>query len=304
MNTYFIDFICSTDSQQILGHVGVEPVNEVAGLDVNAGMMLLSTAIAPRHHSSKLISTHEGSARVALTGILAPLVIASADHRVLDFICAIIVATLLVRHHRHLHLLQSLSQMATLGCGSPSGYCAHGSLIVFGVRLWQFTGLPMVTHSRLVLQLQQADIVLNDPAVVVLMPDDRLYSNVLLVLIVVVELVVANCHSKVLRLLVMTAVASCDHPSGGDQRAAAHQTAVHTTSQQGDLVGELTVLGVLASNDSASTAAERRPAENSGRLGCSSSSSSQHCNQQSDFACCPHCYSCSTNQAIPMYSAL
>merc|ERR1712212_949673 len=175
MNTYFIDFICSTDSQQILGHVGVEPVNEVAGLGVNAGMMLLSTAIAPRHHSSKLISTHEWSARVALTGILAPLVIASADHRVLDIICAIIVATLLVRHHRHLHLLQSFSHMAT--------------------------------HSRLVLQLQQADIVLNGPAVVVLMQDDRLYSNVLLVLIVVVELVVANCHSKVLRLLVMTAVA-------------------------------------------------------------------------------------------------
>merc|ERR1719268_180011 len=98
------------------------------------------------------------------------------------------------------------------------------------------------------LQLQQADIVCDGPAVVVFMEDDFLYSNVLLVLIVVVELVVATCHTKVLRLLVMAAVTSCDHPSGGDQRAAAHQTAVHTTSQQGDLVGELAVVSIFTAD--------------------------------------------------------
>ena len=47
-------------------HVGVDPVNEVAGLGVDTGVSGLGASVSPADNSIKTESAHEGATRVSL----------------------------------------------------------------------------------------------------------------------------------------------------------------------------------------------------------------------------------------------
>ena len=61
-------------------HVVVDPVNEVGGLSVNAGVSSLSTSVSPRDNSRELVAAHKWATGVTLAGVLTALVKASTDH--------------------------------------------------------------------------------------------------------------------------------------------------------------------------------------------------------------------------------
>merc|ERR1719369_1969999 len=107
-------------------------------------------------------------------------------------------------------------------------------------------------------QFQQTDVVGDGPAVVVLVENDLADLDVLLVGVLGLEVIVADSNAQQVMNLMMTTVAGCDDISRSDQGAAAHQTAVNAAPEQGDLVGELAVLGIFAADDAVTALAERR----------------------------------------------
>jgi hypothetical protein len=51
-------------------------------------------------------------------------------------------------------------------------------------------------------------------------------------------------------------VAGCDRIGAGDQGATAHERATNTTTEQGNLVGELAIGGICAANNPATATAQ------------------------------------------------
>merc|ERR550517_1782892 len=141
-------------------------------------------------------------------------------------------------------------QTAALGGGAPARHGAHGA---GGVLLPVVRQADGVNHGAAEVsgffQIQDADIVVDGPAVIVGVEVDSGHSNVLLVGIVVVKVVVSNSDSESAGGLSVTAVTSSHHLVGGDERAATHEGAAHSSSEQSDLVGELPGCGRHTSNN-------------------------------------------------------
>ena len=86
--------------------VGVlhDPVDEVAGLGVDARVARLCTAVTPGHNTAELVATHEGAPGVALARVLPALVEPGADHAVSDVALPIRIPTVVVGNNGHSHL--------------------------------------------------------------------------------------------------------------------------------------------------------------------------------------------------------
>ena len=177
--------------------VAVDPVDEVAGLGVDSGVAGLGTAVAPAHHSGQLSTAHEGTAGVSLAGVLAALVKPGADHGVGDVTLPVGVAAVVVADHGDVDLHELAGQTAALGGGAPAGHGAHGA---GGVLLPVVRQADGVNHGAAevsgLFQIQDADIVVDGPAVIVGVEVDSGHSNVLLVGIVGVKVVVSNSDSE------------------------------------------------------------------------------------------------------------
>ncbi len=89
-----------------------------------------------------------------------------------------------------------------------------------------------------------------------------------MVIIVRVEVVGANSNTQSGGRLTVTAVGSSNNPVGADQGATAHQGTVGSTTEQHDLVGELTVVSILATDNLATSTAQRGGAGVLQQLGC------------------------------------
>ena len=62
----------------------VNPVNKVAGLGVHSRVAGLGASVSPADNSVKTKSTHEGAARVSLTGVLVG---GSGTHHLVSDLC-------------------------------------------------------------------------------------------------------------------------------------------------------------------------------------------------------------------------
>merc|ERR1719436_1864470 len=230
--------------------VGVDPVHEVAGLGVDTGVAGLGTAVVPADDSGQLVAAHEGTAGVSLAGVLAALLQSSADHGVSDVALAVGVTAVVVAHHGNINLHQDAGEAAAAAGGSPAGDGAHGA---GGVLLSVVGNADGPNHAAAevggLLQVEDADVVGDGPAVVVLVEPHLGHSNVLLLGVVLVEVVVAHSDSESAGGLSVTAVASGHNLHGADQRPSAHQRATNSTSEQSDLVRELPGSGLGTSDD-------------------------------------------------------
>ena len=94
------------------------------------------------------------------------------------------------------YLLKDRGKTATLWGGSPAGNNAVGALIVLLVLVGQGDGGNIGSQGGWGLQLQQADVVLNVEAVIVLVEDNGLDLDVLLVRVGLVEVVAADSNSQ------------------------------------------------------------------------------------------------------------
>merc|ERR1711874_516518 len=180
--------------------VGIDPVNKVAGLGVDTGVAGLGTAVTPADDSGQLVAAHEGTARVSLARVLAALLQSGADHGVSDVALAVGVAAVVVAHHGNINLHQDAGEAAAAAGGSPAGDGAHGA---GGVLLSVVGNADGSNHAAAevsgLLQVEDADVVGDGPAVVVL-----------------VEVVVAHSDSESAGGLSVTAVASGHNLHGAD----------------------------------------------------------------------------------------
>ena len=177
--------------------VGVDPVHKVAGLGVDTGVSGLGTAVAPADHSGQLVAAHEGTARVSLARVLASLVQASADHGVGDVALSVGATAVVIADHGDIDLHEDAGETATAAGGSPARDCAHGAGAVLLSVIGQADGVnDAAAEIGGLLQVEDADVVGDCPAVVVGVEVDLGHGNVLLVGVVRVEVVVANSDSQ------------------------------------------------------------------------------------------------------------
>merc|ERR1711955_183904 len=135
----------------------------------------------------------------------------------------------------------------------PSGDCAHGSGSVFLSGGWDADGVDDGgAEVGAVGEPEHADVVLDGPGVVVLVVGDGVDGNVGLIGIVLVEVVASNSDSKSAGRLSITAVTGGDDSVRGDQGSSAHQGASNSSSEEGDLMGEFSWVGLSSSNNSSS----------------------------------------------------
>ena len=177
--------------------VAVDPVDEVAGLGVDSGVAGLSTAVAPAHHSGQLSTAHEGTAGVSLAGVLAALLQTSADHGVGDVALSVGATAVVIAHHGDIDLHESAGQTATAAGGSPPGDGTQGPGVVLLSVIGQADGVnDAAAEVSGLLQVEDADVVGDGPAVVLGVEVDLGHGNVLLVGVVGVEVVVSNSDSQ------------------------------------------------------------------------------------------------------------
>ena len=177
--------------------VAVDPVDEVAGLGVDPGVAGLGTAVAPADDTRELVAAHEGTAGVSLAGVLAALGQTGADHRVGDVVLAVGVTAGVVADHGDVDLHELAGEAAALGGGSPAGDGADGSLVVLLHGPGQADGPDHgAAEVSGLLKVEDTDVVVDGPAVVVGVVVDPGDGNVLLVGVVGVEVVVADPDSE------------------------------------------------------------------------------------------------------------
>merc|ERR1719436_984983 len=213
--------------------VGVDPVDKVAGLGVDTGVAGLGTAVAPADHSGQLVAAHEGTAGVSLARVLASLIQSSADHGVGDVALSVGATAVIVADHGDVDLHEGAGQAAAAAGGAPAGDGAHGA---GGVLLSVIGNADGPDHAAAevggLLQVEDADVVGDGPAVVVLVEPHLGHSNVLLLGVVLVEVVVAHSDSESAGGLSVTAVAGGHNLHGADQRPSAHQGTSDSSSEQ------------------------------------------------------------------------
>merc|ERR1719436_438239 len=217
--------------------VVVDPVHKVAGLGVDTGVAGLGTAVPPADHSGELVAAHEGTAGVSLARVLASLIQSSADHGVGDVALSVGATAVIVADHGDVDLHEGAGQAAAAAGGAPAGDGAHGA---GGVLLSVIGDADGSNHAAAevggLLQVEDADVVGDGPAVVVLVEPHLGHSNVLLLGVVLVEVVVAHSDSQPAGGLSVTAVTSGHNLHGADQRSSAHQGTSDSSSEQSDLV--------------------------------------------------------------------
>jgi hypothetical protein len=77
-----------------------------------------------------------------------------------------------------IYLLEDLGKAAALSGGTPTGHSANGASSILLVVSRPANGANMRIEGHSLSQLQQADIVLNSPGIVLLMQLDSLDSNI------------------------------------------------------------------------------------------------------------------------------
>merc|ERR1719483_1417464 len=244
-----------------LFHVAVEPANEVRGLSVDSGESWLSASVPPRNNSGQLGSAHEGSTGISLARVLATGIKTSADHGVSDVILSISTTAVIITDHRDSDLHQDLAKAAALGGGSPSRHGAVSSCWVLLSVRWQADGPDVraaeVSHA---VNLQKTDVIVDGPGVIVLMEHDGLDSKVHLIRIIFIEVVVAHTDSQPAGGLPITAVTIGNNHVLGNERSTAHQRSTNTSTEEHNLVGELSWVS-LSSSDNLSTTSGQRSGE-------------------------------------------
>ena len=97
----------------------------VSDLSVHARVVGTGTAVAPGHDAGQVggagVRASKGAARVTLARVLAALRHSCADHRVINLVLAISIATFGVRHNGNGHLLEDTGGASSLAGGSPAG---------------------------------------------------------------------------------------------------------------------------------------------------------------------------------------
>jgi hypothetical protein len=78
------------------------------------------------------------------------------------------------------HLLEDLGETAALGGGAPAGDGAHGAAGVLFHVGGEADGAHVLAEGGRLGQLQQADVILDRPAVIVLVQLHGLHGNILL----------------------------------------------------------------------------------------------------------------------------
>merc|ERR1719249_17805 len=104
----------------------------------------------------------------------------------------------------------------------------------------------------LALEGEHANVVVDVPAVIVLVQTNVRHGKRLLVRIVLVEVVASHLNSQLVCGHAVTAMAGSDDLVGANNGTSAHETSTHSTGQH-DLVGELSRVGISASDNPAST---------------------------------------------------
>merc|ERR1739836_144523 len=99
----------------------------------------------------------------------------------------------------------------------------------------------MGSHGGRRFKLEQTYVVLNIPVIIALVHNNSGNLDVLLVSIISVQVVGTDSNTKSGGRLTVTAVGSGHNPVRADQRATTHQGTIRTTTQQHDLMGELTI---------------------------------------------------------------
>merc|ERR1719234_1129586 len=99
---------------------------------------------------------------------------------------------------------------------------------------------------------EHANVVVDVPAVVVLVQTNVRHGERCLVRIVLVEVVASNLNSKLGCGHTVTAVSGSDDLVGSNDRSSAHQASTVSTGQH-DLVGELSRVGISAYENPATT---------------------------------------------------
>merc|ERR550519_2846292 len=132
-------------------------------------------------------------------------------------------------------------------------------------------------------ELQQADIIRNGPGVIFLVQHDLADSNVHLVRIIFIKVMVSNTDSKTAGRLSITAVTSGDNFIRGNKRSTAHEGATNSTTEQSNLMRELSWAGLSSSNNLATSSAEWSGKSLLGEFGCASGNG-HNCKEY----CCSH----------------
>ena len=96
----------------------------------------------------------------------------------------------------------------------------------------------------------------------------NLYLDVLLVFIIRVQVVGANSNTQSGGRLTITAVSSSNNPGVTDQGTTAHERTIRSTTEQHDLVGELTVVSILTTDNLTASTAQGSGAGVLQQLGC------------------------------------
>ena len=148
--------------------MSIDPGDKVGGLSVDSGVVSLSTSVAPGDNTGQLVSAHEWSTRVTLAGVLASSVKTGTDHGVGNAVSTVGISAVIITHNGDRDLLEDTGQRSALGGGSPSGNGAHGSFGVLLVGGGQADGGNMGSHGGGSLKLEQTDVVVDVPAIVVL----------------------------------------------------------------------------------------------------------------------------------------
>merc|ERR1719341_410425 len=108
---------------------------------------------------------------------------------------------------------------------------------------------PMLMRA---LESEHANVVVDVPAVVVLVQADVRHGERSLVRIVLVEVVASNLNSQLGCRHTFTAMPGSDDLVGANDGSAAHEAATDSTGQH-DLVGELSRVGISASDNPATS---------------------------------------------------
>ena len=163
---------------QSVADVVVDPGYEVRDLCVDPRVSWLCTANTPGHDPRQLVPAHEGSSRVPLTRVLASFLQSSAQHRVSDLVHDVSNAAVVVRHHRDLDFLQDFPHTSPLAGRSPARHGAQPPGLVLLPLHWQgqrvYVGAGEVGGA---FQLQQTDVILLGPAVVLLVHRHSLHTE-------------------------------------------------------------------------------------------------------------------------------
>jgi len=145
--------------------------------------------------------------------------------------------------------LEDSAETASLFGGSPSSHGAHGSSSILLAGSGHCNGVNVLAGDSgqvsTPTQLEDADVVGEGPAIVVLVEDHFGDSNVSLVFIVIIQILTSNMDSKTGGRLSITAVSSSDDPVSSHEGLSTHEGATNSSPEEGDLPVE----GVLPSHD-------------------------------------------------------